>query len=427
MKARCKGIVCSLLVVLILAAPCRADETGGPLRLTLPPEYYAVPGVELNLYYENLVLTQTPEAYRFEVTCDLGEQVEGRWRVIPATADVGEHPLKVTVDDADGKTLGAAEMLLQVAPRDAGAERPLSLLIVGDSLTHATHYPNELARLLSLPENPRWTMLGTHRPSTAKTGVAHEGYGGWTWQRFATHHEPNPDGTYRKQSSPFVFLDDSGKPKLDPLQYCKKVSEGHPPDVVLFMLGINDCFRLDPENPESLDRGIDDVFEHAETLIAAFRAAAPAAKLGICLTTPPNAREEAFQANYKDKYPRWGWKRIQHRLVQRQLEQFGDRQQERIFIDPGIGFGKTRQNNLDLIANLAVFTASGYGVLLGASRKRFMGSICQVEKFSELVGATCATTALAVMAGVDIIRVHDVRENRQALDVAHALKCSVRE
>lgn len=97
-----------------------------------------------------------------------------------------------------------------------------------------------------------------------------------------------------------------------------------------------------------------------------------------------------------------------------------------IFIDPGIGFGKTKQNNLDLIANLDVFTGTGYSVLLGASRKRFMGSICSIEKYSELVGATCATTTLAVMAGVDIIRVHDVRANRQALDVAWAFKNSHR-
>jgi dihydropteroate synthase len=96
-----------------------------------------------------------------------------------------------------------------------------------------------------------------------------------------------------------------------------------------------------------------------------------------------------------------------------------------ILLDPGIGFGKTRQNNLDLIANLNVFTETGYGVLLGASRKRFMGSICNIEKFSELVGATCATTALAVLAGVKMIRVHDIRENRQALDVAYAIKQSI--
>ena len=98
---------------------------------------------------------------------------------------------------------------------------------------------------------------------------------------------------------------------------------------------------------------------------------------------------------------------------------------ENILLDPGIGFGKTRQNNLDLIANLPRLSETGYGVFLGASRKRFMGSICDIEKYSELVGATCATTALAVMAGVKMIRVHDIKENRQALDVAFALKQSM--
>ena len=97
---------------------------------------------------------------------------------------------------------------------------------------------------------------------------------------------------------------------------------------------------------------------------------------------------------------------------------------ERILIDPGVGFGKSIQDNLDLIANLSELIASGYGVLLGASRKSFMNSICDVEIYSELVGATCATTALAVLAGVKIIRVHDVKENRQAIDVTYALKQS---
>ena len=99
---------------------------------------------------------------------------------------------------------------------------------------------------------------------------------------------------------------------------------------------------------------------------------------------------------------------------------------ENIVIDPGIGFGKSKQDNLDIIMNLDSFTGSGYPVLLGASRKRFMGSICHIESYSELVGASCATTALGVFAGVGIFRVHDVKENRQALDVAYALRESQR-
>ena len=95
--------------------------------------------------------------------------------------------------------------------------------------------------------------------------------------------------------------------------------------------------------------------------------------------------------------------------------------QENLVIDPGIGFGKSKRDNLDIIMNLDRFTDTGYKVMLGASRKRFMGSICDITSYSELVGATCATTAIGVFAGVSMLRVHDIKENRQALDVAWAL------
>jgi dihydropteroate synthase len=89
-----------------------------------------------------------------------------------------------------------------------------------------------------------------------------------------------------------------------------------------------------------------------------------------------------------------------------------------IILDPGIGFGKSREHNLILMANLKAFVDSGYPILLGASRKRFMGSICEGARPDELVAATCATTVIGLQAGVRIFRVHDVKENRQALDVA---------
>ncbi|MDD2758877.1 MAG: dihydropteroate synthase [Methylomonas sp.] len=95
---------------------------------------------------------------------------------------------------------------------------------------------------------------------------------------------------------------------------------------------------------------------------------------------------------------------------------------ENLAIDPGIGFGKRKQDNIDLLAHLSRFVAIGYPVLLGTSRKRFMGSICNVSEPSELVTATAATTALGVMAGVQMFRVHDVKANRQAADVAWAIK-----
>lgn len=322
---RCHRIL--FLILLAVPTACAAEDT---LRLTLPDEFYAVPGIRTNIYFDNVVLTKTPDEYRFEVECQIGQTEPRRWSVTPTKADLGAHRLSISVASSAGEVLARASTTLRVVPATAGAGREIRLLIVGDSLTHATAYPNEVARLLSQPANPKWRMLGTHKPKAAAKGVAHEGYGGWTWQRFVSQYEPNPDGTYRKRSSPFVYLTD-GKPRLDVDRYLKEECGNEQPDFVFFMLGINDCFSASPEKP---DARIDTMFQQADVLLAAFRKAAPNAQLGICLTTPPNSRAAAFEANYKGRYPRWGWKRIQHRVVQRQLKKFADKQQANTFIIP---------------------------------------------------------------------------------------------
>ncbi len=95
---------------------------------------------------------------------------------------------------------------------------------------------------------------------------------------------------------------------------------------------------------------------------------------------------------------------------------------EQIIIDPGIGFGKRRIDNLQLLANLDQFVALGYPVLLGTSRKRFMGAMLENPTQQQLAIATATTTALGVMSGASIFRVHDVEENRIAADMAYGIK-----
>jgi len=94
---------------------------------------------------------------------------------------------------------------------------------------------------------------------------------------------------------------------------------------------------------------------------------------------------------------------------------------DHILIDPGIGFGKRRAHNLALLAGLGELVDLGYPVLLGASRKRFMGALCDETDPLRLVHATTATTALGIAAGARVFRVHDVAANRQAADVAYAI------
>ncbi|MEZ6054838.1 MAG: SGNH/GDSL hydrolase family protein [Planctomycetaceae bacterium] len=333
-------------ILFLVFGPAVADDVAeSSLRLTLPPTMNAVVGQEMGLYFDNIVLTQSPDELQFDVTCDIGTLSHNCWTVTPSADQVGLHEFTVSVSDSHGVQQGQGALTLQVVPADARAGESVTLLIVGDSLTHATVYPNELARLLGGQGNPDWSMLGSHRPDSATAGVAHEGYGGWTWHRFASHYEPNPDGTYKKRSSPFVFLGENGQPQLDVDRFFDEACDGERPDTVFFLLGINDCFGANPDDPIAMDVRIDAVLMHADTVLAAFHEAAPEAELAICLTPPPNTRESAFEANYKGAYHRWGWKRIQHRLVERMLEHFANREDEKqflvpteLFIDPENGY-----------------------------------------------------------------------------------------
>jgi dihydropteroate synthase len=94
---------------------------------------------------------------------------------------------------------------------------------------------------------------------------------------------------------------------------------------------------------------------------------------------------------------------------------------DNIIVDPGIGFGKTLEHNLALLGNLEAVVDLGFAVLVGASRKRFIGRIVGLEEAAERVFGTVATTVLAYERGATIFRVHDVRANSEALAVAEAV------
>ena len=327
------------VIGLMGAVSFAAEERAGDLRLTLPPVFYAAPGVEMNIYYDNIVLTETPEECHFNMKCTLGKCEDRRWMLTPSPDNAGDYKMTVIVSDEKKKVLAEGKTLLRVVRADAGAGRNIRVLIVGDSLTAGGGYAAEVARCLSLPGNPTGKLLGTRK--TGGKGVAHEGYGGWTWSGFATRYEPNPDPENpdpkkRKISSPFVFLGKDGKPDLDPARYFKEKCDGDKPDYITVLLGINDCFGAsrNPDDARAVDTTIDTMFKNAEILLAAFRKAAPKADIGVCLTTPPNSRESGFVANYKGDYHRWQWKQVQHHLVHRQLEHFGKREKDRITIVP---------------------------------------------------------------------------------------------
>jgi dihydropteroate synthase len=109
---------------------------------------------------------------------------------------------------------------------------------------------------------------------------------------------------------------------------------------------------------------------------------------------------------------------------------FCDIKKENIIVDPGLGFGKRTgrgiEDNCEILGRLAEFKDLGYPILIGPSRKTFIGNICGGDSplpVSERLEGSLAATCLAIANGADIVRVHDVKETRKCVDI---VDCAIR-
>jgi len=160
---------------------------------------------------------------------------------------------------------------------------------------------------------------------------------------------------------------------------------------------VNDvtAFRGDPElAPLCADRGCDVVLMHM-------------------LGTPRTMQDDPRYDDVVDDVKAFLAERVGHAVAAGVAE-------ERIWVDPGIGFGKTLEHNLELLRRLGELRDLGRSIIVGTSRKRFLGTITGREA-DERIGGTVASNVLALSAGADAFRVHDVTEVKQALDVAEVL------
>ena len=96
--------------------------------------------------------------------------------------------------------------------------------------------------------------------------------------------------------------------------------------------------------------------------------------------------------------------------------------EENVILDPGIGFGKMLRHNLELLNGLNVFVELGFSVLVGASRKSFLGKILGSDATGDRLFGTVATNVIAYERGATLFRVHDIRANKEALEVAAAVR-----
>jgi dihydropteroate synthase len=94
---------------------------------------------------------------------------------------------------------------------------------------------------------------------------------------------------------------------------------------------------------------------------------------------------------------------------------------KRIILDPGIGFGKTIDHNFQLIQNLNEFCKLGYPILIGPSRKSFIGTTLDLPPEDRLEGTSAVVTA-AIMNGARIVRVHDVKEIKRVVTITEKIR-----
>jgi dihydropteroate synthase len=90
---------------------------------------------------------------------------------------------------------------------------------------------------------------------------------------------------------------------------------------------------------------------------------------------------------------------------------------EQIIIDPGIGFGKTLEHNLEIISKISLFHSLGYPIMVGPSRKSFIGKIMGEKDNSQRLGGTIASILYSYLQGIQLFRVHDIQETNEALKV----------
>lgn len=296
-----------------------------PLRAILPPDLYAVPGHEINVYFDNILLSSNFRMLHIDADCPRGRQGDERWYWTPAPEDVGDYTLTIKISTPDEVPCAEVSTTVHVVPADAGAQADITILNVGDSLTHAGYYPGELFILFQAEGNPTAKMIGNLTGRVE--GSFHEGYGGWQWATFCTRWT---DGEDQYAKSPFLRLE-GDKPVLDFQAYCDKLNGGVGPDFLTVLLGCNDTFSA---SDETIEAKIDVMMGYADQLIAEFQRVSPGTQIGICLLVPPSTSQYAFGASYKAGQTRWQYRRNVQRVIERQIEKFAGREDENIFIIP---------------------------------------------------------------------------------------------
>lgn len=287
------------------------DEQQQAIEIIASNDMYGVDGFESSLYFDNLVYQRFND-YLWDVVCSRGHHQDERF-VVDNDAP-GVYNLTVTAHNPESHAqVGEKAMTLRIADPVAGAGKNPKCLFIGDSTTAGGIYTGELVNLFSADGSMDATLIGTI--SGSGTGNNHEGRGGWKVETY-----------YTDENSPFVF-----NGNFSFTQYMSGNGFSGV-DWVFFHLGINDVFG------QSSDSGVDSITEVAmqrlQLMIDSIRGYDASIKIGMMVTIPPSAQQDAFGANYSANQTQWRYKRNIMLWAKALIDAFEGKQAEDIYMVP---------------------------------------------------------------------------------------------
>lgn len=264
----------------------KADRAALPApKFALPPVAYAVVGREFNLYHGNIVETTASLAFDYHTSLGgaetaLAKHQNERLTYTPATA--GTPIVNVVAFERDSwRKVAGGTVTLNVASADTAFTR--KLLVIGDSTTADGAVTAELLALDTADANTSLTLVGTQGSGSNR----HEGLGGWTVKRW--HAPAGGDVVLNKFSNAGAVFDFG--------YYLANTSQTMASgDHVIINLGINDVFSFIGDR--SVEALCDDAFARIEAMITSIRTSVPGIRVGVAVTIPPSAEQDAFGANY---------------------------------------------------------------------------------------------------------------------------------
>lgn len=302
------------------------------IDINIPSKLYALVGVEMNVYFENIV--EEWEKYKWDCSCDVGKQMERGFVVTPIASNAGNHTLTITATAEDG-TVTTATTTLVIVPTDAGTGVTETVILLGDSTTNYGTVENKL--IGNFADDPMGvTLAGTRGTSPA----LHEGRDGWTLERYCTLAQD-------PESSSIVnpFFNPTSQ-KFD-AEYYFANSGVTGTDWLFINLGINDVFGITSDT--ALATKIEDCFDYLDEMIESIHEADENIKIGVCLTIPPNHSQDAFGKAYNCGQNRNRYKRNNAIYVKALIDEYDNRTAEGIYLVP-------IHVNLDTVYNMGMET-----------------------------------------------------------------------